>query len=286
MSVPSATDRLPVPHIDPATMRWLLLHEARVHATPGRDLRDLDDAILLHDPLEPDPFWNRLEAIRWPDDPAGFDRRLAEALVLFAALGRQPHVWGAPLHDEPTDLGARLLSNGFIDMGGSDVMVLVDPRPARSAAIEGYPRNVEVERMTGLIGPRADAASAAVVGVLLDAFEVEPERRAAVEAETVASLGHPSFTHYLVRLDGVPAAVARRATFDGASYLSSIGTASWARRQGLGRLVTVSAVADAVTAGSDWTYLGVFADNAGAIGLYRSIGFERVGRSSPDLLLV
>jgi ribosomal protein S18 acetylase RimI-like enzyme len=286
MSVPSATDRLPVPHIDPATMRWLLLHEARVHATPGRDLRDLDDAILLHDPLEPDPFWNRLEAIRWPDDPAGFDRRLAEALVLFAALGRQPHVWGAPLHDEPTDLGARLLSNGFIDMGGSDVMVLVDPRPARSAAIEGYPRNVEVERMTGLIGPRADAAAAAVVGVLLDAFEVEPERRAAVEAETVASLGHPSFTHYLVRLDGVPAAVARRATFDGASYLSSIGTASWARRQGLGRLVTVSAVADAVTVGSDWTYLGVFADNTGAIGLYRSIGFERVGRSSPDLLLV
>ena len=286
MSVPSATDRLPVPHIDPATMRRLLLHEARVHATPGRDLRDLDDALLLHDPLEPDPFWNRLEAIRWPDEPAAFDRRLAEALVLFAALGRQPHVWGAPLHDTPTDLIARLLSNGFVDMGGSDVMVLVDLRPARSAVVAARPPTVELERMSGLVGPVAEAAATAVVGVLLDAFEVEPERRAAIEAETVASLGHPSFTHYLVRLDGEPAAVARRATFDGASYLSSIGTASWARQRGLGRLVTVSAVADAVMAGSEWTYLGVFADNTGAIGLYRSIGFERVGRSSPDLLFV
>lgn len=267
-------------------MRWLLLHEARVHATPGRDLRDLDDAILLHDPIEPDPFWNRFEAIRWPDEPTAFDRRLAEALVLFAALGRQPHFWGAPLHDTPTDLSARLLSNGFIDMGGSDVMVLVDPRPARSAGIAAHPPRMELERMTGLVGPRAESAAGTIAGVLIDAFEVEPERRASIEVETVASLGFPWFTHYLVRLDGEPAAVARRATFDGASYLSSIGTARWARQQGLGRLVTVAAVADAVTAGSDWTYLGVFADNAGAIGLYRSVGFERVGRSSPDLLLV
>jgi ribosomal protein S18 acetylase RimI-like enzyme len=286
MSVPSATDRPPVPHIDPATMRWLLLHEARVHANPGRDLRDFDDAILLHDPLEVDPFWNRLEAIRWPDEPEAFDRRLAEALVLFAALGRQPHVWAAPLHDTPTNLTARLSSNGFIDMGGSDMMVLVDPRPARAAVSGPLPARVDLERMTGLVGPRADAAATAVVGVLLDAFEVEPERRAAIEAETVASLGHPSFTYYLARLDGEPAAVARRATFDGASYLSSIGTAGWARQQGLGRLVTVSAVADAVTAGSEWTYLGVFTDNTGAIDLYRSVGFERVGAPSADLLLV
>ena len=65
-----------------------------------------------------------------------------------------------------------------------------------------------------------------------------PERRAGIEAETAASLGHPWFTHYLVRADGRPAAVARRATFDGLSYLSSIGTAGWARGRGLGSLVT------------------------------------------------
>ena len=46
--------------VDPATMRRILVHEARVHATPGRRLRDLGDSLLLHDPLDPEPFWNRL----------------------------------------------------------------------------------------------------------------------------------------------------------------------------------------------------------------------------------
>ena len=44
-------------------------------------------------------------------------------------------------------------------------------------------------------------------------------------------------------VDGVPAAVARRATFDGLSYLSSIGTAGWARGRGFGGLVTAAAAA-------------------------------------------
>jgi GNAT superfamily N-acetyltransferase len=89
-----------------------------------------------------------------------------------------------------------------------------------------------------------------------------------------------------VRVDGQPAAVARRATFDGASYLSSIGTASWARGRGFGDLVTNAATADAVAAGSEWTYLGVFADNEPALRLYRRAGFEVIGDPSPDLLLV
>ena len=115
-------------------MRRLLLHEARVHADPGPDLRDLGDAILLHDPVEPEPFWNRLEGLRWPVEPGAFDRRLTEMLVLFASLGRQPHVWASPLHDAPADLVARLVANGFRDMGAGGVMVLVDPAPARGVA--------------------------------------------------------------------------------------------------------------------------------------------------------
>ena len=107
-----------------------------------------------------------------------------------------------------------------------------------------------------------------------------------VEAETAASLANPAFTHYLARVDGEPAAVARRATFEGASYLSSIGTAAWARGRGLGELVTLAATADAVAAGSEWTYLGVFADNAAAIRLYGAPGSRSLGEPAPDLLLV
>jgi ribosomal protein S18 acetylase RimI-like enzyme len=272
--------------IDAGTMRRLLLHEARVHAVPSRALRDLGDAILLHDAVEAEPFWNRLEAVSWPDDPDAFDKRLTEILVLFASLGRQPHIWASPAHDGPTDLVARLAANGFRDMGPGNVMALVDPIPAQQGATAPLPNGVTVERFASLAGRRATIAAEAIVDVLLDAFEVEAGRRAGIEAETIASLGHPWFTQYVVRVDGVPAAVARRATFDGASYLSSIGTAGWARGRGLGSLVTQVAAAEALAAGSEWTYLGVFADNGVAIGVYERSGFERVGEPAPDMLLM
>ncbi len=272
--------------IDVETMRRLLLHEARIHAIPGRDLRDLGDAILLHDAVEPEPFWNRLEGVRWPDDPTAFDRRLTETLVLFASLGRRPHVWASPLHDAPTDLVARLQANGFADLGASHVMLLTDPSASTDPAARTCPPDVTVERLDAVGRGAIGAAATAIVTVLLDAFDVGPDRRTAIEAETSITLDHPWFSHYLVRVDGAPASVARRATFDGASYLSSIGTAGWARGRGLGGLVTRSAVADSVAAGSRWTYLGVFADNPTAIGVYERAGFAKLGDPAADLLLV
>jgi ribosomal protein S18 acetylase RimI-like enzyme len=272
--------------IDPVAMRRLMLHEARVHAVPGRHLRDLGDSILLHDEAEAEPFWNRLEVVRWPDDPVAFDRRLTEVLVIFASLGREPHIWASPLHDAPTDLVARLLANGFRDLGLGNLMALADPEPARDAAVRPLPRGVTVERLAGISDAEAEVAAAGIVDVLLEAFDVEESRRPGVESETRASLAHPWFTHYLLRSDGRPATVARRATFEGASYLSSIGTAGWARGRGYGALVTQLASADSLALGSEWTYLGVFADNAVATGVYERSGFERVGESCPDLLLV
>lgn len=273
-------------NVDPATMRRLTLHEARVHATPGRDVRDLGDAILLHDPVDPEPFWNRMAAVRWPVDAGAFDRRLTETLVLFASLGRQPHIWPSPLHDSPADLVARLSANGFRDTGAGCVMILADPEPARRLVAERLARGIAIERVAGIQGPVAEQAARSIMEVLVDAFDVGMDRRPGVMTETIASLGRASFTHYLARWDARPVAVARRATFDGISYLSSIGTATSARGRGLGRLVTAAAASDAVADGSDWTHLGVFADNREATRLYRGLGFERVGEPCPDLLLV
>src|SRR6266576_3295218 len=137
--------------IDPATMR-LLLHEAQVHSVPGRDLRDLGDAILLSDPAEREPFWNRVEAVRWPDEPGAFDRRLTETLVLFGSIGRQPHIWASPLHDAPGDLVERLVANGFRDVGAGNVMILADPAPARTAVARPLATDVTRQRLAGLAG--------------------------------------------------------------------------------------------------------------------------------------
>jgi ribosomal protein S18 acetylase RimI-like enzyme len=87
-----------------------------------------------------------------------------------------------------------------------------------------------------------------------------------------------------VRVDGVAAAVAKATTFDGLTYLSSVGTLAGFRGRGLAGLATrhVMAVAGARARGR--AYLGVFSGNAPALRLYRRLGFASVGES-PDLLL-
>jgi ribosomal protein S18 acetylase RimI-like enzyme len=273
--------------IDATTVRRLLRHEAEVHATPGRTLRDLGDALLLVDPDEPDPFWNRVEAIRWPSETDAFDRRLAEVLVVFASYGRQPHVWALPPHDEPQDLVARLAANGFENVGDGLLLVTRDAARAREAvARRPLDANLSLERVSGVTDRDAIDAAGSIVDVLIQAFGVEAERGPGIVTEILATLADPRFIHYLVRRDGAPVAVARRATFDGISYLSSIGTTFAARGLGLGRHVTAVAMIDAVDAGSEWIHLGVYADNTPARRLYESLGFEMSGDPAPDLLLI
>jgi ribosomal protein S18 acetylase RimI-like enzyme len=273
--------------IDATTVRRLLRHEAEVHATPGRILRDLGDALLLVDPDEPEPFWNRIEAIRWPTETDAFDRRLAEVLVIFASYGRQPHVWALPPHDEPLDLVARLAANGFENVGDGLLLVTRDAARAQEAlARRPLDANLSIERLSGVTDRDAIDAARSIVEVLLEAFGVEAERGPGIAVEIRATLADPRFTHYLVRGDGAPVAVARRATFDGISYLSSIGTTSAARGLGLGRHVTAVAMIDAAVAGSEWIHLGVYADNTPARRLYESLGFEMAGDPAPDLLLI
>lgn len=273
----------------PATLtakdvRWLAWHEACSHALVSREVRDLGDAILLYDATDREPFWNRLAGIAWPADPAAFDRRLTEMLAFFAGLDRIPHVWPMPGFDDPPDLLERLLANGFEDFGGG-LLLALDPERAVEPPAPDAAAGVTVERLHRIAGrPAADAARA-IATVLLASFAVEPERRVAIEIEALQGLTTDGYHAILVRVDGAPAAVARRTTFAGASYLSSIGTDPAFRGRGLGRLATALAAADALAAGSRWTYLGVFEDNAVARAMYRSLGFVRIGGPAPDLLL-
>ena len=277
----------PRPHVSAGVVRRLLRHEAEVHAIPGRTLRDLGDSILLHDPVELEPFWNRIEAIQWPADANGFDRRLAEIGVLFASIGRQPHFWTLPPYDEPPDLIARLIANGFEDVGDGLVLATADVEPARATLRRSaLPDGVEMERFRGIVGAEASRAADSIVAVLMAAFAVDPDRHPGVVAETLASLADPRFMHYLVRRDGMPVAVARRATFDGISYLSSIGAVDAARGLGFGRLVTASAMVDGFDEGNEWVHLGVYADNLPARRLYESLGLAMAGEPGPDMILI
>lgn len=164
-------------------------------------------------------------------------------------------------------------------------MLLAAPRRVADALATGRDPAITIDQISALHGRAARQSASDVALVLTDAFDVAPGGRASLQIETRALSERAEVDACLVRVAGEPAATARVTTFDGASYLSSIGTRPAFRSRGLGRLATATVAADAVAAGSRWTYLGVHADNEPAIGLYRDLGFEPIGEPAPDLLL-
>jgi ribosomal protein S18 acetylase RimI-like enzyme len=268
--------------VDDASMRTLERHEVRAHALPGREVRDLGHAVMLYDPRDPDPFWNRMQSVRWPADEAGFDTRLAEALALFLALGRQPHVWPSPIHSEPADLVERLVANGFRDVGRGHVMVLHDPSAAAPVRPAELARGVTLHA----IRTAADAGHhdpEDIGRVLAESFGALPERGPELAFDLRRTLEDPRVVLALVRVAGEPAACAKATTFDGHTYLSSIGTRDAFRGRGLAGLATRHALAAAGAREAGRAYLGVFSGNEPAIRLYARLGFASVGES-PDML--
>jgi GNAT superfamily N-acetyltransferase len=275
------------PGVDIAVLRLLERHEALVHTLPGRELRELGDGVMLFDPRDREPFWNRLSAISWPSQSRAFQGRLDEAITLFATLDRLPHIWARPALNEPPDIADRLVAEGFDVVGEGHVMVLVDRNRARQA-INGDGRlahDTTIHWFSGISGVDATEAAIDVATVLNESFRVEPGRQASIELETEVMLGRRELETVLVRISGDAAATARVVTMNGLSYLASIGTRPRYQGRGLGRLVTALVTAKALDAGSRWIHLGVFADNLNAIRMYERLGFQRVGTAAPDLIL-
>ncbi len=269
--------------VDDTTIRALERHETAAHAIPDREVHDLGDAIVLFDPRDADPFWNRMTSIRWPSDPAAFDRRLTEMYALFAVRGRQPHVWPSPDHGTPADLVARLLANGFADTGGGHVMVLERPEACPPVRAGDLAPGVTVQAVRESSDTaRHDADDVALV--LAESFGALPGREVELAADLRRTLDNPRVTLVIARVDGEPAAVAKATSFDGLTYLSSIGTRPAFRDRGLGGLVTRHAIATGSGPGSRLAYLGVFSGNESALRLYSRLGFASIGEA-PDLLL-
>ena len=291
---------------DPDLARRLVLHEARAQQTPARVLRNLGDGWLFHDPSDAEPFWNRLIAPTWPGEAAAFDRRLDEVITLFATLDRLPHVRPLPLGGSPTDLAGRLEAAGFRTMGADRRMVLLHHGDS-DALVRSLTERVErafgggsavtVDRHDSSGAPRrggpttrawAEKRRWAVDAslVLAESFGVDAERRVALENDILACVSRPGCAVLLVSVDGVPAAIARRATTNDGSYLSSIGTRPGFRGRGLGALATALAVRDALVDDSPMVHLAVEADNDRALRLYERLGFALLGEPAPDLLLL
>ena len=244
-------------------------------ADPARELRDLGDGWLLHDPNDAEPFWNRVIAPRWPAEQVAFDRRLDEVITLFATLGGCRTCGRSRAAGRPTDLADRLTAAGFQTSartaGWSSSAGAGGRAPCRPRRGSPPPWAAGIRQATGRgRGPAAGpvdppARSRIVAGrrtwperrrwaaeaslVLAEAFGVG-EARAGRPRERRPGVRHaPGLLDAPARVDGEPAAIARRASTDDGSYLSSIGTRPAFRGRGLGALVTLLAIRDALDAG-------------------------------------
>jgi ribosomal protein S18 acetylase RimI-like enzyme len=243
----------------------------------------MGDSAMLFSAGEKEPFFNRLTAIRWPDDSRAFDARLGQALELFSALNRKPFLWATPGLSTPADLVERLAANGFVDQGGGyDMILLRDPAAIRDARL---PAGATMERWNNPSDADRPGVAEALALVIGDAFQIPLSRRTNLAAEISLTLEQPRFHAYLIKVDGQPVATGERYTFDGASYISSIGTRPEWRGRGFGRYITLALARDSIAAGTDLVYLGVYADNVRAIRLYDRLGFGMLGPRSADMLL-
>jgi ribosomal protein S18 acetylase RimI-like enzyme len=281
--VPLPTGPAPWFGLSQETLRALEVHPARAVAIPGRGWRDLGDAVLLFSAGEKEPFFNRLTAVRWPDDARAFDVRLRDTNELFAALGRKPYVWAIPDLSTPRDLIARLAANGFVNQGGGFDMVLVREPDGRLEA--PLPSGAVLESWNCPSAQDRPGLAQALARVIGESFHIPESRHSNLVAEIALTLQQPSFHAYLLRIDGEPVATGERYSFDGASYLSSIGTRPLWRGHGFGSLITRALARDSVAGGFDLVYLGVYADNTRAIRLYGRLGFATLGSRSAEMLL-
>ena len=271
--------------VDDATLRALEIHETRVDALgPGRELLDLGDAVALFDRDDPDPFYNRVGAIRWPTELAAFDTRIDEIVRLFESRQRQPYLWLPPGFVSPADLPDRLLARGFLEVGGG-ARVMLHVREPRAATIRPLPPGARLERL-GADRPEAASDEAqAAAGVVAEAFGISVDRTRSLTTEIAADLQDPTADVRLIRVDGVPAAVGRRHGADRMSYLSAIGVRSAYQGLGLGEAVTRALVEEALRTGHELIYLGVYADNERASRMYQRVGFANLGDTAPEYLL-
>ena len=209
-----------MPRIDAATVRRLLRHEAEVHAIPGRTCATWATRCCstTRSSRSRSGTGSRRSAGRTTRtrSTGGWPRSAS----LFASIGRQPHVWRRRrTTSRPTSsrgwrrTGSRTSATGLL-------MVARDVEPAR-AALRDRPlgRGLDVERLHAAVhgtrgerrrrGDRVGAAGGLRRRTRTGGPASSPRRWRRSPT--------PRFTHYLVRRDGEPAAVARRATFDGLS---------------------------------------------------------------------
>ena len=276
--------------VDPDTMRRLLVHEARVHAMPDRELRDLGDA---HPPVRPGRAGAVLEPGRG-HPVAGRRRRLRST----AGRGRwscSPRSAASPTSGRRRSTTCRATSSnawsrtGFMMSGAGCMMAMTGPRalPPWRCSRDGARRSPSSGWGTVQAGG-STTTLADIVSVLLRCVRRRggPPAGGRGRDGRLAGERARSPTTWSGSTASRPRSHGGRRSM-GVSYLSSIGTAAWARGRGLGEMVTMAAAADARRGRQRvGPSRRLRRQRRSPSGCTTGLGFEMLGAPAPDLLLI
>lgn len=239
-------------------MRWVQ------ERTPGMRVFDDEDLLIVDSGLDTDTF-SFVARARLRPERAPY--RIAEALGHFERAAR-PFSWWLGLTDRPEGLGSMLEAAGLRPAESEVAMaVRLDALKAAPASPDG----LRIERV------RTNDQLEDYAGLLARLWQPPDEnvrifyRRAApvLLADTCP------LRLYLGYLDATPIATAEMTVSDEAAGLYNISTAVSARGRGIGSAMTTFPLLEARGEGNR---LGILQAAAGALGVYRRVGFEEIGR--------
>jgi ribosomal protein S18 acetylase RimI-like enzyme len=212
------------------------------------------------------PIWplNTVTAARLT--PRNVEGRIDEALGWFAVRGMPVGWWIGP-RDTPPDLGQRLARRG---LATDDEEILGMAMSLSKIPSEVQPVGITVERVT-------DAATLTVAADIVGrSFGAPPELANAMGR--FAALGFADsnpMRSFLARLDGHPVGTALALRSGQDAGIFNVGTLEHARRRGVGRAITLAALADAKAAGCSHA---VLQSSPAGHPVYESLGFRDFGR--------
>ena len=198
-------------------------------------------------------------------DPSTADDRIGQVRDWFEARG-MPWRWLVGPTSRPVDLGERLIRAGFalVSDGAGMALDLTGFEP------EAPPAAVQITTVDDLAG-LSDWEELQRRALALDDVRTRAWRDA---HDRALSAGGPMRV-WVARVDGVPVAASGLFVAAGVAGIYNVATVPEARGRGIGRAVTVAALAEGIAQGQRTAVLG--ASDMG-YPVYRRLGFREVSR--------
>lgn len=216
----------------------------------------------------PDPYRNVV--VRADFEPGTEERRIGEIIASFGQRASQILWWVAP-HHRPPDLVSRLSRAGFEVLGHS---------PAMAIQLDALPRQPIEAPADVLVRPVSNDRGVRDYLSVLDESRPEggpsssaPGARLSIAHLSGGLASEPIPLRYVAYLAGEPVATARLSIGGGVAGVYAVVTVPWARRRGLGRWMTLTALSAGRSLGMR---IGTLQASDMAADLYRHIGFEEI----------